>query len=78
MLRAVGGGPIGLTQGVMEPRLAIKLVQIGIDELAVLHANAGVVDEIWHVFASSISTRSSSLFSTTTMRAGAYGDVYVT
>src|SRR5262245_37755034 len=40
--------PIGLTQWAMEPGLAIKAVEIGTDELALLHANAGVVVEIGH------------------------------
>ena len=31
---------------VMEARLTIEAVEIGADELAVLHANAGVIDEI--------------------------------
>jgi hypothetical protein len=33
---------------VVEAGLAIKAVEIGTDELAVLHTDAGVVDEIWH------------------------------
>ena len=86
--------PIGFMQRVVEARLAIEAVEIGADELAVLHANAGIIDEIGHaargvdlivraagvrVFASMISTRSSSPFSMTTMRASrAYGEVYVT
>jgi hypothetical protein len=37
-----------VTQVMVEPRLVIEAVEIGTDELAVLHANAGGVDEIWH------------------------------
>jgi hypothetical protein len=32
----------------VKPGLAIEAVEIGTVELAVLHAKAGVVDEIWH------------------------------
>jgi hypothetical protein len=32
----------------VEARLTIEAVEIGADELAVLHANAGIVDEIGH------------------------------
>jgi hypothetical protein len=38
--------PIGFTQRVVEARLAIEVVEIGTDELAVFHANASIVDEI--------------------------------
>ena len=41
-------GPIGFMEGVMEPRLAVETVEIGADELAVLHADAGIVDEVGH------------------------------
>jgi hypothetical protein len=40
--------PIRFTQRVMEARLTIEAVEIGANELAVLHANAGVIDEVWH------------------------------
>ena len=33
---------------VMEARLTIEAVEIGANELAVLHANAGVIDEVRH------------------------------
>ena len=32
----------------MEARLAIEAVEIGADELAVFHANAGLIDQIGH------------------------------
>jgi hypothetical protein len=32
----------------VEARLTIEAVEIGADELAVLHANAGIIDEIGH------------------------------
>jgi hypothetical protein len=35
-------------EGLMESRLAIETVEIGADELAVLHADARVVNEIGH------------------------------
>src|SRR6516165_8907964 len=38
--------PIRLAGGVMETRLAIQVVQIGTDELAVFHADAGIIDQI--------------------------------
>ncbi|MGA8001302.1 MAG: hypothetical protein WCA05_06605 [Pseudolabrys sp.] len=38
--------PIGFPQRVVEAGLTIEAVEIGADELAVLHADAGIVDEI--------------------------------
>jgi len=86
--------PIGCVRRVVEARLAVEGVEISADELAVFHADAGIIDEIGHaaggidlivglpvvrVFASMISTRSSSAFSMTMMRARrAYGEPYVT
>ena len=32
----------------MKARLAVEAVEIGADELAVLHADAGIVDEVGH------------------------------
>ena len=40
--------PIGLTQRVVEVRLTVEVVEVGANELAVLHANAGIIDEIGH------------------------------
>ena len=78
----------------MEPRLAIEAVEVGANQLTILHADASIVDEIGHaarridlivgaadvrVFASTISTRSPSPFSIKRMRANrAYGEVCVT
>ena len=86
--------PIEFTQRVMEARLTIEAVEIGANELAVLYANAGVIDEVGHAarrinlviravrgtrFRLDISMRSSRFFSRTRMRASrAYGKVYVT
>src|SRR5262245_36665193 len=39
-------GPIGCMERVMEPRLCVETNEIGADELAVLHADARVVNEI--------------------------------
>ena len=79
---------------VVQARFTVEVVEVGTNELAVLHANAGIVDEIWHAargvdlivrtalgarFSSMISMRSSSAFSMTMMRASrAYGEVWVT
>ena len=86
--------PIGFTQRVVEARLAIEAVEIGADELAVLHANAGIIDEIGNAARGvdlivgavrSARFRLDDLdavlqpFSMTRMRASrAYGEVYVT
>src|SRR5206468_11603101 len=40
--------PIGVTSWVVESGLAVKAVEIITDELAVFHANAGIVDEVGH------------------------------
>ena len=32
----------------MEARFTVEVVEVGANELAVLHANAGIVDEIGH------------------------------
>src|SRR5262249_35435356 len=40
--------PIGCGRGVVEAWLAVEAVEIGADELAVFHADAGVVDQIRH------------------------------
>jgi hypothetical protein len=41
----------------VKPGLAIEAVEIGTDELAVLHTKAGVVDEIWQKAPDCISSR---------------------
>jgi hypothetical protein len=76
--------PVGFTTWMMEARPAVEAVEVGTDELTVLHANPGIVHEIRdaprridlivglptvRVFASMISVRSVSPFSTTRMRA---------
>lgn len=77
----------------MELRLPVETVEVGADELAVLHTHAHVVDQVGHapggvdlivgttavrVFASNISTWFAKPFSRTRMRANrAYGEVYV-
>src|SRR5262249_37186998 len=38
--------PIGWRWRFVEPRLVVEAVQIGTDELAVLHTNAGIINEI--------------------------------
>ena len=73
--------PVGCTERVVEPRLIIKAIEIGADELAVLHANAGIVNQKGHA-ASGIDLivrAASSSFSRTRMRANrAYGERSVT
>src|SRR5262249_37298335 len=41
-------GPIRFKQRVLEFGFAVEFVEIGADDLAILHADAGVVDEIRH------------------------------
>src|SRR6266568_3595721 len=41
-------GPIRIRCRAMQARLAVEAVKIGADELAVLHADAGIVDEVGH------------------------------
>src|SRR5215813_10265835 len=38
--------PIGCTWQLMKPRLAVETVEMGTDELAILHTNASIIDEI--------------------------------
>src|SRR5262249_12178646 len=40
--------PIGCVRRVVEARLAVEGVEISADELAVFHADAGIIDEIGH------------------------------
>src|SRR5262249_18510886 len=40
--------PIGCEGRVMEARLAVEAVEIGADELAVFHPDAGIIDQIGH------------------------------
>ena len=73
--------PVRCTQRVVEPRLTVKAIEMGADELAVLHANAGIVNQKGHA-ASGIDLivrAASSSFSRTRMRANrAYGERSVT
>src|SRR5262249_15464600 len=41
-------GPVGLTPGMMEQRLAIEAVEVSANQRTVLHAHAVIVDEIGH------------------------------
>ncbi len=40
--------PISSTSGIVEARLTIQAIEIGADELAILHGNAVIVDKIRH------------------------------
>src|SRR6266498_4068463 len=40
--------PIACVGRVVEARLAVEVVEVSADELAVFHANAGIIDQIGH------------------------------
>jgi hypothetical protein len=40
--------PVGCTERIVESRLTVEAIEIGADELAVLHANAGIVNQKGH------------------------------
>jgi hypothetical protein len=39
-------GPIMVTQRLVKPWLVVEVVEIGTDKLAILHANASIIDEV--------------------------------